>query len=246
MLLKGASLEEQNTVVSGPCIAGRKTAGSGGMEELTGADVVDQLPAATPSAAGKMTAAYSSKLDGIADGADATGFRGNVTTSQRDALTGLSAGHWVRNTDWPFGQNIETWSGSIWVRQGCAVLTNRTGAVLPYGYLVAVSTSYDSSVVLTSTSGSIKIFGVNTTGGVADGNDVAIAPIGTGLIVDVHVAAYLSVSRDEFIFQSTSSGHARGNNAASAGAFGRWLVNYQAQAGGGLARGILTSNAEIY
>lgn len=193
-----------------------------------------------------LTAAQGRSLLNVADGADATGFRGNVTTSQRDALTGLSAGHWVRNTDWPYGQNVETWSGSIWVRQGCAVLKNRTGAASVNGYLVAVSTSYDSSVVLTSTSGSIKIFGVITTGGVADGDDVAIAPIGSGLIVDVHVAAFLSVSRDEFIFQSTTAGHARGNNAAAAGAAGRWLVEYSAGAGGGLARAALTSNAEIF
>ena len=53
---------ENQTIVSGPCIAGRKTAGSGGMEELSGADAAEQLPAATSSAAGKMTAEQAAGL----------------------------------------------------------------------------------------------------------------------------------------------------------------------------------------
>jgi hypothetical protein len=56
---------ENQTIVSGPCIAGRKTAGSGGMEELTGADAVALLPAATASADGKATAAQIALLNAL-------------------------------------------------------------------------------------------------------------------------------------------------------------------------------------
>jgi len=54
----GIKLTEDQTRVSEPCIVGRNTAGGGGLEELTGAQVVEQLPESTADAAGKMTAEH--------------------------------------------------------------------------------------------------------------------------------------------------------------------------------------------
>ena len=58
---------EDQIVVSGACILGRKT-GAGPAEELTGADVAAQLPAATSSADGKMTAAQAEMVAFLAAG----------------------------------------------------------------------------------------------------------------------------------------------------------------------------------
>ena len=96
------------------------------MEELSGADVVDQLPAATSSAAGKATAAQIAKLDGITAGADATSFRGNVTDTQMLALPSPVAGQWVHNTDYGYAKYV--YNGTFWLGPTDFVLTNKTGA----------------------------------------------------------------------------------------------------------------------
>lgn len=229
----------------GPGILGRTASGTGPAALLSGADVVTLLPDATSSADGKMTAAYASKLDGISAGADATGFRGNVTTSQRNSLENLQAGHWIRNTDWPYGQNLETYSGALWVRERCVIKQWRGTENSVAGHVVIPSGTYDNAVALTTTSGDMRAYGILLTDGVSAGGNVVVAPIGCCLDVEIYIYAYGSTTRGEFFFSHTTAGFCR-SNTAGAGGFGRVLSDFAAQAGGGKTIGNLSANAEIY
>jgi hypothetical protein len=78
----GIKLTEDQTRVSEPCIVGRNTAGGGGLEELTGAQVVEQLPAATAEAAGKMTAEQAALICMLVKGVFGGIYVNNNNTSQ--------------------------------------------------------------------------------------------------------------------------------------------------------------------
>jgi hypothetical protein len=209
-VIKNMQATENQTIVSGPCIAGRKTAGSGGMEELSGEDVAEQLPAATASAAGKATAAQIAKLDGIAASADATGFLGNYTTSQIAALTGMSAGNWVRDSSRAYRPVV--YNGTFWLPPGHVVLQNRTGAASVAGTAVQLSASYDFAVELPNIAESdIDICGIVVTGGVSNGSDMVVDVLGgyfSQVLVqadDQTVSGYYMVGLSGGLFVSRAS-----------------------------------------
>lgn len=82
------------------------------LDDLAAPDDTTDLDA-TASMHGLMSKADKSKLDGISSGADATGFVGNLTTSQFNEIISPVTGQWGFNID----QRGTIWryNGSVWV-----------------------------------------------------------------------------------------------------------------------------------
>lgn len=177
---------ENQIVVSGSCILGATSAGP--VAELSGSDVMSQLPAATSSVDGKMTAAQATAVSLI---------RGSGTTTQRNALTGLAAGQQWYNTDITV---LETYSGSYWLSPGRILLKNRTTGNSETGRSVQISTAYDFSVTYpNSASNDIDIIGVIETAGIAVGSDMVVN-VGRGNVVDVLMETNDTTVSGDYVF----------------------------------------------
>lgn len=87
MRMNNAKNTEDKLLLDGPCIVGRKTAGAGPAEELSGADVVASLPAASTSVDGKMT---KEQAQSVANSAVA-GSNGQVQLNNNGAMGASSS-----------------------------------------------------------------------------------------------------------------------------------------------------------
>lgn len=153
MLSTALSLLESQIEVSGVCILGKDTAGNGIVKELS--------------------LSQARTLLNVADGADATGYLGSMSTSARNFLTGMVAGNWIWNTDW--GMRQDKYDGQFWLGPREIVLTNRTGGDSVAGKSWIVSPNYDFAVANPGIDDNIRIAGTVVTGGVADGNPVVVS-----------------------------------------------------------------------
>jgi hypothetical protein len=152
-------------IASGPGLIGRSASGAGPAALLSGADVVSLLPAATTSAAGKMTEAQATTV---------ALHRGSGTTSSRNALTGLAAGHTWYNTD---RSVTETYNGTVWLSPGVYQMTNRSGVTISEGYSTKLNESYSKAVTLTNSYSDPNFIGVCVDGG-ANNAEITISDTG--------------------------------------------------------------------
>ena len=224
----------------GSGLLGRSASGAGPSALLSGADVVAQLPAATSSADGKMTAAQASKLAGIASAADATGYLGSYTTSQISGLTGMVAGNWVRDSSRAYRPVV--FDGTFWLPPGHVVLQNRTGATSIAGTAVQLSASYDFAVELPNiTESDTDICGIMVSSGIASGSNVVVDVLGgylSQVLVqadDQTVSGYYMVGLSSGLFISRAS--------ARLGCVGR-AVETKNDAGSNYPVWVLTSGNE--
>lgn len=143
--MPNATVLESQVEVSGPCSVGRIIAGPGDAGEVSWPVV----------------------------GQQSVGFLGNLTTAQRDALTGVSPGDWIFNTD-KYGK-IDRYNGTFWLEPSDIVLTNRTGSDTEEGKSWIVSPSYDLSFSNPGSTANIRACGVVKSGGIADGQDAVVS-----------------------------------------------------------------------
>ena len=169
----------------------------------------------------ELSAAQARTLLNVADNADATGYRGNMGTTARDALTGLAAGQWIWNSD--FGMRQERYDGSFWLGPRDIVLTNRTGFDSVYGKSWIVSPSYDFAIANPGAEGNIRVAGVVALGGVADGSPVVVTT--NSVVADVLMQANDNTVRGYFIFV-----YANGENySVTAGSEGRYGITLESK-----------------
>jgi hypothetical protein len=191
------------------------TPAGGGRLLMTAPVMTDEEAAAatrlaTASQSGLMSDTQASKLSGIAVSADATGFLGSYTTSQITALTGMTAGNWVRDSSRAYRPVV--YNGTFWLPSGHVVLQNRTGAASVAGTAVQLSASYDFAVELPNIAESdTDICGIMVSDGVANGSDVVIDALGSYfsqvLVVagDEVASGYYMAGRSDGLFISRGS-----------------------------------------
>lgn len=209
MILREAFIEEQHTIVSGPCIVGRTTSGAGGMEELSGNDVLSFLPDATALSAGKMTAEQAAavgRLPGIG------------TTAQRDAISNPQVGDEWFNTD-NYVLCKQVYDGTFWRGPNQTVLINRTGADSVVGKTFKISTSDDFSFINPGSDAQIRVAGTVASGGIANGQYCLVNV--SGPPKQVLMEANDGTSCGYFLFTSSNGENysllGNGNNTAAFG-----------------------------
>lgn len=211
--MPSATVLESQVEVTGPCVVGRTGTGAGDAAEISWAE----------------------------SGEKSVGFRGNLTTAQRDALTGVSVGDWIFNTD-NYGK-IDRYNGTFWLGPNDIVLTNRTGSATVTGASWIVSPSYDFAFSNPLEEGSYKVCGVVKSATVADGQQAVVSV--EGIVADVLMEAGDNTVRGYGLYTGVS-GQSNSDGHFAQGCFGVALESKNDASNPYLIKALLGLFAEVY
>jgi hypothetical protein len=180
------------------------------------------LGVATATSVGIGGAVDSSSLFGVTSTTKGTRPFPSMTTAQRNAITSPATGLFIYNTD----RRIHEWyDGQVWLNPHLVKRQNKTGVTVAVGNPVLHDSANEDGVLRTNVLGQIAVFGVVVDGNLANDGWLTVAVAG-----EYDVLMNGTVTRNQLVRNSTTTGEAEGTSSGATGAF---AITKQTRSGGG-------------
>ena len=137
---------------------------------------------------------------------------GRKTTAQIAALTGMSEGDTVFNTDYHV---VEWYTGDVWTNDSCVLMV--ASETIAQGECVSIDTSGEAELI--TTTNDARGIGVCHYGGVVN-DTISIIVQGKAAVL-----AGATVVLGQYLVPDSTAGRMTDTTSASSGAAGRWLDN---------------------